>query len=115
MLAPQLPKPWLIHEITYSEYSDERDEYGNDVFELPITIGRVRFDESSSFSRSVQEDKISLTGIIFVDGVNSENVPSSFLEQSKVTFNGREMTIVKVIDCYHPGANKIHHYELEVV
>lgn len=115
MLVKPLPKTWLIHDITYKAYSDERDDYGNDKFEDEVEINFVRYDDGSLFARSIQEDTIRYNGVIFVDLVNSTNLPSEFKEKSIIMYNGRELRINKVINCYHPQSKTIHHYELEVV
>lgn len=108
-----LPKTWLIHEVLYEQYAGV-DDFGSDTYSDPVTIECVRFDESTVFSRDGTQNKIVANGVIFVDAVHS--VPSvTFQEQSKVTFNGRELVIVKVVPCYQPQSNEIHHWELEVL
>lgn len=115
MLAKPLPMSWLIHSIEYAEYSDMRDEYGNDVIKDPITINNVRYDDGTNYSSNLQEDSLKYAGIVFVDARNSANLPTRFREKSKVYFDGKEMTINKIVNCYHPQSNVIHHYELEVI
>lgn len=109
-----IPKSWLIHSIKYEEYTNEKDDYGNQKYEEPITIDYVRFDDSILFSRDNTDTKIQANAIVFVDSKHSTNLPNKFIEQSKVTFNG-DYVIKKVVDCYYPNKNKIHHWELELV
>lgn len=114
MRVRPLPKKWLIHSIIYEGYTGQKDAFQNPVYDDPITINHVRYDPSTVFSRDNTQTKIVADGVIYVDAVNSSPVPE-FREQSKVTLNGREMIIQKVIPCYHPTKNKIHHWELEVI
>lgn len=114
MIRP-LPKKWLIHEITYIEKLDGTDDYGNPLEAVPIIINHVRYDQSTVFSRDSTQSKIVAEGVIFVDAVNSSPLPEEFVEESKIEFNGRELTLKKVIPCYYPTKNEIHHWELEVI
>lgn len=107
-----LPKAWLIHTIEYIPPAEE-DDWGNSISE-PITINNVRYDQSSVFSRDATQTKIVADGVIFVDATHSSPIPD-FIEESKIVFNGRELTLKKVIPCYFPMSAKIRHYELEVI
>ena len=115
MRIPHLPKRWLIHDIIYQERLPGKDSYGNPLFAEPIIIKHVRFDDSTVFSRDQTQTKIQAEAVIFIDATHSTNLPEKFIEESKITFNGREYTIKKVIDCYYPNKNEIRHYELEVI
>lgn len=110
-----LPKRWLIHEIVYEEKLPERDSYGNDRFDDPVTIKHVRFDDSTVFSRDSTGAKIVANAVIFVDSTNSINAPDKFVEQSKITFNDKPYVLKKIIDCYYPQKNEVRHFELEVI
>lgn len=115
MRVPNLPKKWLIHEIVYEGYTGRKDDWGNDLFDDPVTIKKVRFDDSAVFSRDQTQTKILAEAVIFVDAKHSRPLPEKFTEQSKVSFRGKEYTVQKVVPCYHPTKNKIHHWELEVL
>lgn len=115
MRVKPLPKSWLIHEITYEEKLPGKDSYGNPLYADPVIIEYVRFDDSTVFSRDTTDTKIVANAVIFVDVTNSTNLPKEFLEQSKITFNDNEYTLKKVVDCYYPQKNEIHHWELEVI
>jgi len=114
MIVKQLPKSWLIHTIIYKEILDEKNDYGNPMHKEPIDIEFVRYDPTTVFSRDNTQTKIVAEGVIFVDAVNSSPVPE-FKEESIIVFEGRELTLKKIVPCYHPNKNKIHHYELEVI
>lgn len=110
-----LPKKWLIHTIIYEKRLKGKDSYGNPLFADPVTINHVRFDDSTVFSRDTTDTKILANAIIFVDSKYSTNIPEKFVEESKITFNSKSYVLKKVIDCYYPTKNKVHHWELEVI
>ncbi|MEN0666912.1 putative minor capsid protein [Caldifermentibacillus hisashii] len=114
MRVRPLPKSWLIHEIVYEGYTGEKDDWGKERFEEPIIIKYVRFDDSTVFSRDQMQTKVLAEAIVFVDAKHSTPIPE-FKEQSKVTFNNKEYVIQKVVTCYYPNRNAVHHYELEVI
>lgn len=113
MRIKPIPKSWLIHSIIYEEYTGN-DEWNRPIYKEPLTIDYVRFDEATVFSRDSKQTVIVADGIIFVDMINSQTFPE-FIEQSKITFQGKPRVLKKVIPCYYPQKNKIHHYELEVI
>ncbi len=110
-----LPKKWLIHTVIYEEKLPGKDSHGNPLFDKPIDIEHVRFDDSTVFSRDNTDTKVLANAIIFVDSTNSINAPKKFVEESKITFNGDDYVLKKIVDCYHPTKNEIRHYELEVI
>jgi len=114
MYVKPLPKSWLIHTITYKEILDEKDDYSNPTYMEPFEIKFVRYDPTTVFSRDNTQSKIVAEGVIFVDTVNSTPLPN-FKEESTIIFEGRELTLKKLMPCYHPTKNTIHHYELEVI
>ena len=115
MRVGPLPKRWLIHSIEYREKLPGKDSYGNPLFAEPVTIENVRFDDTTVFSRDQTQTKIQAEAVVFIDSTHSTNLPEKFVEESKITFNGREYTLKKVVDCYYPNKNAIHHWELELL
>lgn len=114
MRVRALPKRWLIHEIIYEGFTGKKDDWGNDLYEKPITIKFVRFDDSTVFSRDNTQTKVLANAVIFVDSKHSTPI-LEFKEQSKVKFNNKDYVIQKVVPCYYPDKNAIHHWELEVI
>lgn len=113
MRAPPIPKIMLPHTIVYRAYNGT-DDFGSTIYGNPVTIERVRIDETTVFSRDGTQTRIVANGVIFIDAVNS-TLFLNFEEQSLVIFNNREFVIQKVIPCYQPFSAAIHHYELEVL
>lgn len=114
MRVGPLPKRWLIHSIEYEGFTGKKDAFQRPIYDDPITISHVRYDQSTVFSRDSSQTKIVAEGVIFVDAINSSPVPE-FKEQSKITFNGRAFTLKKVIPLYYPTSDKVRHWELEVI
>lgn len=114
MRVRPLPKSWLIHSIVYEGYTGDKDDWGKPVYEPPLPINHVRYDDTSVFSRDTTQTKILADGVIFVDAKNSDPIPE-FKEESKITFNGRKLTLKKIVPCYYPDKNAIRHWELEVI
>ncbi len=113
MRVGPLPKSWLIHDMIYTEKPEE-DNWGNPIGPDPVTINHVRYDDSTVFSRDSMQSKIVAEGVIFVDATHSKPI-IDFKEESTVKINGKTLTIKKVVPCYYPNKNKIHHWELEVI
>ena len=113
MRIPPIPKWKLPHTIDYMEAA-ETDDFGNSTFAESVTIEYVRVDETTVFSRDGTQNKIVANAVIFVDAVHSKPF-TAFVEQSQIIFKEREMVIQKVIPCYQPSSDEIHHYELEVI
>lgn len=109
-----LPKNWLIHQIIYSGYTGKKDDFQKPVYDVPVIINHVRFDDSTVFSRDNSQNKIVAEAVIFVDSVNSSPVPI-FKEQSVIIFKGKQYTLKKVVPCYYPTEDRVRHWELEVV
>lgn len=108
-----LPKRWLIHSIEYGAFKGI-DSWDNPIYDSPIIINNVRFDDSTVFSRDSTQNKILAEAVIFID-IKHSTPKIDFKERSKITFNNKDYVLKKVIPCYHPTKNKIHHFELEVI
>lgn len=109
-----LPKAWLIHAITYTPPA-EKDDWGNQIDPKPVTMEFVRFDDSTVFSRDNTQTKILADAIIFVDATHSTNIPDKFVQESKITFKGKDYTLKKDVPCYYPNKDEVRHWELEVI
>lgn len=109
-----LPKSWLIHSIIYKGHTGRKDDFQRPVFAEPVEIEHVRFDESTVFSRDATQTKIVAEAVIFVDAVNSSPVPN-FKGESVITFGEKDFTLKKIVPCYYPTRNEVHHWELEVI
>ncbi|KGL45403.1 hypothetical protein EP56_07550 [Listeriaceae bacterium FSL A5-0209] len=114
-LTPPIPKETLIHEIYYEELSEEQTPWGTREPATKNLISHVRVDLNTVFSRDSTQKKVVAEAIIFIDATNSVGVPDAFVEESKITFEGKEYTLKKVIPCFKVESNEIRHWELEVI
>ena len=106
MVAP-IPKGLLIHSVTYEEMT--KSEWG-DSFAAPVTIENVRVEPKNTLSRNGTGSTVTSDTLLFWDSVHS--TPCAFVEDSKVTFSGREMIVVSVSDYY--DESKLHHKEVRL-
>lgn len=113
MSSIAIPKKLLIHSVDYYRYNCKND-WGGVGYDDAVRINDVRVDLTTVYSKDLTQNRIVAEGVVFVDLINSSPVPN-FTEQSKLVFNGRDYVITKVIPCYNPTSNAIHHYELEMI
>ncbi|MBC1974558.1 putative minor capsid protein [Listeria booriae] len=113
-INPPIPIDALIHEIVYEQYKGV-DSWKKIEYDDEVLISKVRVDLNTIFGHDATQKKISTEAVIFVDAVNSENIPAQFIPESKITFQGVAYRLKKVIPCYGFGSNDIRHWELEVV
>lgn len=113
MRSIAIPKKLLIHSVDYYRHNGKNDWGGVDYADA-VNVKHVRVDLTTIYSKDLTQNRIVAEGIVFVDSVNSNPVPS-FTEQSKLVFDGKDYVITKVIPCYNPTSNSIHHYELEMI
>lgn len=103
----------LVDSFIYEEYSGD-DDWGEDNYKLPINIDKVRIDRSTVYSRDKTQTQIVADSVIFCYA--SATTPfKEFKEQSRVTFDGKQCIIKKVIPIKEPFRNAIWSYELEVI
>lgn len=81
--APPLPLDWLIHNISYEAYKEE-DRHNQVVYEQGIEIEHVRVDFSKSNQIAGLSDSDRYDAVIFIDAVNSMNVPNNFMSRSRI-------------------------------
>lgn len=103
----------LVDEFVYEEYVEEGD-WGEDSYKEPVTIKNVRIDRNAVYSRDKTQTQIVADSIIFCYA-SATSPFIDFKEQSKVTFDGKEYVIRKVVLNKEPFQNAIFSYELEVL
>lgn len=81
--APPLPLDWLIHNISYEAYKEE-DRHNQVVYEKGIEIEHVRVDFSKSNQIAGLSDSDRYDAVIFIDAVNSMNMPNDFISRSRI-------------------------------
>ena len=104
---------WLVDSFVYYEYL-KNDEFGKSIYSDPVTINNVRVDYSTQFTRDKTESKVIANAVIFCFA--SATTPFlAFKEQSKVTMDGKEYVIQKVVTNKEPYNDTLWSYELEVI
>lgn len=109
----QMDESVLVDSFVYQEH-DDIDAYGQPSYKAPKTIEKVRIDRSTVFSKDTNDTKIVATAVIFCYAGLTEPF-LSFKEQSKVTFDGKEHVIKKVVYVTEPYSSGAFAYELEVM
>lgn len=103
----------LIDSFIYEEYEGEGD-YNKPSYKDSEEIENVRIDRSAIYSRDKNQTQILAEGIIFCYA--SATTPfKDFVEQSRVTFDGKEHIIEKAIPIKELYRDVVWAYELEVI
>ncbi|MBO1515602.1 minor capsid protein [Metabacillus sp. BG109] len=109
MVKP-IPKHLLIHTVEYQQFVEGDGITTEDGYKPPVTLSDVRVQALSNIKKNTNSEELLYDAMLFFDVVNSSSSgPFEFTEKSKVTFNGKVMTIEKVNPV---EAFKLHHYEI---
>lgn len=103
----------LVDSFEYAEF-DGNDRYGQPQFKEIESVKYVRIDRNSVFSRDTNDMKILASAVIFVYASASQPF-KAFKEQSKITFDGKDHTLKKVVYVTAPYDSTAFAYELEVI
>ncbi|XQY90645.1 putative minor capsid protein [Metabacillus sp. HB246100] len=113
MSIKPIPKKILIHTVTYEEWVEGDGITTEDGFKAPVTLSNVRVQHVSDLTVNTNNKELKYDAILFFDMKNSKaSGKFTFVEESKITFEGKEMFIQKVDPVY---AFELHHYELGLV
>lgn len=110
MVKP-IPLPLLIHTVQYRECI-EGGRWG-ETFADPITIERVRLEPIASYRRKTGErerEKPNESYVLFFDMTHSRPFVN-FKEKSKVIFQGKEYSVIRVSTFYAFDTTP-HHIEV---
>lgn len=108
MVKP-IPLNLLIHEVVYEEYLGNPSGLGEE-YKPAVTLENVRVDAVVNKSKAAgtnTSEQHNDQYTLFYDVVHS-TPPVDIVEKSKVTFNGRTLTVSKANPIY---AFTLHHYE----
>lgn len=103
----------LVHEFDYYAYTGE-DRYHQPTYGSKQTITKCRIDYISQFSKNSREESTNLYAIIFCYADFTSPLPT-FVEKSKVTIDGEDLIIERVLPMAQPFSGDLFAYELEVI
>lgn len=110
----KLPKKMLVDSFVYEEYLGKIGDYQKESYAPPFNVELVRIDRTSVWTTGGKEDKLLANGVIYTDS-RYTTYSKEFIERSKVTYDGKQYLINKVIPKTHVTTNKLFGYEIEVV
>lgn len=108
MVIKPIPKHLLIHSATYKRYTD--DEWEGTTYEEPITLKNVRVEKKSQFNQNANSNNVFFDSELYYD-VRNSSPDVEFVENSKVTFEGKTMYVKEVEHVY---TNRLHHIVLRL-
>ncbi len=108
MIKP-IPKRLLPHSVIYKEYlgnNGEGDEWGEE-----MSLSFVKVEEKTQLKVTSNGREIVGNAKMFYDLINSNGLANKPTQNSKITFNDKEYSIIDVDSLY---ATKVtpHHYEI---
>ena len=109
----QMDERVLVDSFEYSEFIDV-DRFNQPSFKESLKVEHVRIDRNTVFSKDTNDNKVIAEAVIFCyAGLSDPFI--EFKERSKVTFDGIERTIQKVVYITEPYTELPFSYELEVM
>jgi hypothetical protein len=113
MVVKPIPKHVLTHTVTYEEWVEGDGINTESEFKAPVTLLDVRVQSLSNIKRNANSEQLLYEAMLFFDVVNSSSDgPFTFMEKSKVIFDGKTMFVEKVNPV---EAFSLHHYEVGLI
>lgn len=92
-----------------------KDDWGNQIYGSSLTLSPVRFDRNHEFQGSGNHrSELKPSVVLVYPKFCSAFIDDSFLG-GKVTCDGVEYTVRKIIPQYHPFKKTVLCYEIEVI
>lgn len=111
MMKP--PVNFLIDSFIYEE-NDGLSEWSEVQYKEPQVVYFCRIDRDATFNSSASGRQLIYKAVLFC--YQDLTVPMlEFKTDSRITFDGQEHTIVRVIKNYEPFNNRLYSVEIEVV
>lgn len=114
MLTLQPDPRWLVDSFVY-EPKTGTDRYSKPTFGTPVPISSVRIDWHETFTRNGTESLKIGDGVIFVYAEFSKNIPTSFIEDSDVTIDGKVYKIKTVRRYHRITSSRPYSWELVII
>lgn len=107
------PRSFLNDSFYYSEYIGT-DKWSKPTFKDALTVKGCRIDNETVFSNSSGGKTIAYNALLLCYAGITTPLPV-FKEQSKVTFDGKDRVILRVIPLKEAFNENVYGYELEVI
>lgn len=93
------------------------DKWQKPIFEDPVVINHMIFQPQTVYSGTNNNREVVANAIAFLFADVSDPMPEINKSHvgSKITFEGEEYTLQKIVDNRNPFSNEIYSYELEVL
>lgn len=108
MIKP-IPKKLLPNSVTYKKYLEDIGEGSS--LATPLTLNNVKIDEQKVLIRGLGGVEVVGNATLFYDLTNSSGLTDVPINESKITFDGKEYTI-KDVDILRENSDIPHHYEI---
>lgn len=113
MLYKPIPKRLLIHEITYTEKSNNTGGWGGGSENEVKVIKNVRIKSKNAVKKTAENEEKLVKGILFIDAKYSKPfIP--LVVDSKVSFKGTDLTVLSCEPVF-TDIDTPHHYEVELI
>lgn len=108
MVKP-IPARVMKDTVTYEHYTGT--ERWGDTWDAHETLNSVRVFPITSLTNNGDSSRIDADTLLLYDVITSSGMTKEFVEKSKVTFEGKVLTVVKVDKL---SGFKLHHYEIRL-
>lgn len=113
MVIPKPPVESLVDSITYEQITG-KDDYNRPQYAAPVTIDNVRIDRTTHYTYTTAGREVDYNAVLFFYAGLS--VPmQEFLQESRITFDGQEHIVTKVLKNCEPYSDALYSFEVEVI
>lgn len=107
------PINFLIDSFIYEAPIGVND-WNEPIYDVPIEIERTRIDRETVYTVGTQGKEVAYNAVVFCYQGLTTPLPE-FEVEGKITFDGKEHRLVKIVPVYEPYRKEIYAIELEVV
>lgn len=112
-MMPKPPLDFLVDDFIYAEHIGE-NRYSEPEYASPVIIKQCRIDRGAQYTSTTSGKQLLFNGLVFCyEGMTTPLV--EFKTQSRISYDGKDHIITKVIPVHEAYSTTIYSYELEVV
>lgn len=112
-MIPKPPKEFCIDSFEYYEYKG-LNSWSEPEYAEPVTVDLCRIDREAQYTSSTSGKQLLYNAVVFCYAGITTPLPE-FKKQSKISFDGVERVVTKIIPIYEPYEKKLYSCEIEVV